>query len=157
VITKAPPPDLSCSIAERRRFRHVTAIGLVRRSHGKAHLSLLGGSSWSNQVSDGGTAGADPIELDEITGSTPPAPGTQAPGIQPNATPSPGVEVTQRSGGTGAGILGVLVGAIIVIVILFVLFNNAGDDGTTPTDAPSVTEPSEEPAPTEAPATTAAP
>jgi hypothetical protein len=67
------------------------------------------------------------------------------------------VEVTQRSGGTGAGIVGVLVGAIIVIIILFVLFNNAGDDGTTPTEAPSVTEPSEEPTPTEAPATTAAP
>jgi hypothetical protein len=82
--------------------------------------------------------------------------------MQPTATAdrpqSPGVEVTQRSGGTGAGILGVLVGAIIVVVILFLLFNNADEDGGTPiTDAPSVTQPSEEPAPTEAPATTAAP
>jgi hypothetical protein len=79
--------------------------------------------------------------------------------MQPTTTPdrpsSPGVEVTQRSGGSGAGILGVLVGAIIVVVILVLIFNNVGDDGeTTPTDAPAVTEPIEEPAPTEAPATT---
>jgi hypothetical protein len=114
---------------------------------------------WSNQVSDGGTAGVDPIDLDEATASTPPAPGTHAPGLQPTASAdspqSPGVEVSQRSGGAGAGILGVLVGAIIVIVILVLIFNNAGDDGaTSPTDAPSVSEPIEEPTPTDAPGTT---
>jgi hypothetical protein len=49
----------------------------------------------------------------------------------------------------------VLVGAIIVVVILVLIFNNAGDDGdTSPTDAPSVSEPIDQPAPTEAPATT---
>jgi hypothetical protein len=75
----------------------------------------------------------------------------------PDRPSSPGVEVTQRRGGSGAGILGVLVGAIIVVVILFYLFNDAADDGdTSPTDAPAVTEPIEEPAPTDAPATTAA-
>jgi hypothetical protein len=48
----------------------------------------------------------------------------------------------------------VLVGAIIVVVILVLIFNNAGDDGdTSPTDAPSVSEPIEEPA-TDAPGTT---
>jgi hypothetical protein len=127
---------------------------------GRHTYRYWGGSVWSNQVSDGETAGVDPIDLDEATVVIPPAPGTQALGIPPTAADkpsSPGVEVTQRSGGTGAGIVGVLVGAIIVIVILFIVFNNADDDGdTTPTDAPSVTEPVEEPAPTDAPATTAA-
>jgi hypothetical protein len=115
------------------------------------------GSRWSNQVSDGGTAGVDPIDLDEPTATTPPAPGTQAPGFQAADRPaSPGVEVTQRSGGTGAGIIGVLVGAIIVIVVIIVLVNNAGDDGTAPaTDAPGVTVTNPEPTPTEAPATSA--
>jgi hypothetical protein len=55
----------------------------------------------------------------------------------------------------GAGILGVLIGAIIVIAILFIWFNSAGDDGSAPdTDVPVVTEPIEEPAPTDAPAAT---
>jgi hypothetical protein len=126
---------------------------------GRHTYRYWGGSRWSNQVSDGGTAGVDPIDVDEATAAIPPAPGTQAPGLQPTPTAggpqTPGVEVTQRSGGSGAGIVGVLVGAIIVIVILFIVFNNADDGDTTPTDAPSVTEPIEEPAPTNAPATSA--
>ena len=113
------------------------------------------GSNWSNQVSDGGTAGVDPVDVDEATAATPPAPGTQAPGMQPMASaekpPSPAIEVTQRSG--GSALLGVLVGAIIVVVILVALFNNAGDDGgTATTDAPAAT--TEEPPATEVPATT---
>jgi hypothetical protein len=114
------------------------------------------GSIWSNQVSDGGTAGVDPIDLDEPTATTPPAPGTQAPGMYAtDGPPAPTVAVEQRSGGTGAGILGVLIGVIIVIAILFFWFNDAGDDGTPPaTDAPGVTVTSPEPAPTDAPATT---
>lgn len=138
------------------------ASGWYADPTGRHTYRYWGGSKWSNQVSDGGTAGVDPIEMDEATAVIPPAPGTQAPGMQPTTTPdrpsSPGVEVTQRSGGSSAGILGVLVGAIIVIIILVIVFNNVGDDGgTTPTDAPAVTEPIEEPAPTDAPATTAAP
>lgn len=113
------------------------------------------GSRWSSQVSDGGTAGVDPVDLDEATAATPPAPGTQAPGTQPtsDATPSPRVEVTQRSGGTGLiGILGVLIGAIIVIVILVVMFNNEGDSSTSSTNAPMTTQ---DLPTTEVPATTA--
>jgi hypothetical protein len=119
------------------------------------------GSGWSKQVSDGGTAGVDPVDLDEATAATPPAPGTQAPGMQPttavDAPQSPGVQVTQGSSGTGlTGILGVLVGAVIVVVILVVLFNNAGDDGSTAsTDAPAATVTTQEPPTSEAPATTA--
>jgi hypothetical protein len=123
---------------------------------GRHTYRYWGGSAWSNQVSDGGTAGVDPIDLDEATTSTPPAPGTQAPGMHAaDGPPAPSVEVSQRSGGPGAGILGVLIGAIIVIVILFVWFNDADEDGTTPpTDLPAVTVTSPGPAPTDAPATT---
>jgi hypothetical protein len=146
--------------AEQRRFDMTEPSGWYADPTGRHTYRYWGGSGWSNQVSDGSTAGIDPIEMDAAIAVIPPAPGTRAPGMQPTAAEkpsSPGVEVTQRSGGPGAGILGVLVGAIIVIVILFIWFNNAGDDGdTTPTDAPSVTEPVEEPAPTDAPATTAA-
>jgi len=114
------------------------------------------GSRWSNQVSDGGTAGVDPVDVDEATAATPPAPGTQAPGTQPMAAVDrpPAVEVSQRSGGSGlAGILGVLVGAVLVVVILVVLFNNAGDDGgTASTVAPAAT--TEVPPTSEVPATT---
>ncbi len=118
------------------------------------------GSRWSVQVSDGGTAGVDPIDLDDATAGTPPAPGTQAPGMRPTAaaeaSPPPGVEVTQRSGGAGvAGIIGVFVGVIIVVVILVVLFNNLGDDSTTSTDVPASTVTTEAEPTTEAPATTA--
>jgi hypothetical protein len=102
------------------------------------------GSRWSSQVSDGGTAGVDPDALDEAAAATPPAPGTQAPGPQATtaADRPPVHEVSQRSGGSGlTGILGVLVGAIIVIALLVVLFNNAGedDDGTATTNAPATT------------------
>ena len=114
------------------------------------------GSQWSDQVSDGGTAGVDPIEMDPASASTPPAPGTQAPGPQvPSAAapPPPGVEVTQRSGGTGVGVvLGVLITVIIVSVMVFV-FNDSGDDGTaSTTDSPATTVITET---TQAPATTA--
>lgn len=117
------------------------------------------GARWTSQVSDGGTAGIDPVELDEATATTPPAPGTQAPEMPATGTderpPPVGVEVTQRSSGGGlSGILGVLVGAVIVIVILFFVFNNTGDDNTTASsDAPAATVTTEEPS--EAPATTA--
>lgn len=115
------------------------------------------GAIWSNQVSDGGTAGLDPMELDESTAATPPAPGTQAPGPEPagdRQQPS-SVEVSQSSGGTNyAAILGVVIGAIIVIVILVIVFNNAGDDTTEPTDAPSATVTTQAPEDTEPPATT---
>jgi hypothetical protein len=147
-------------VPEQRRFQMSEASGWYADPTGRHTYRYWGGTRWSNQVSDGGTAGLDPIEMDEATAGTPPAPGTHAPGMQPTTTPGPsssGVEVTQRSGGSGAGILGVLVGAIIVIIILVIVFNNVGDDGdTTPTEAPAVTEPIEEPAPTDAPATTSA-
>lgn len=95
------------------------------------------GTAWSNQVSDGGTTGVDPTGLDANTASTPPAPGTKAPGSPQERTPT--VQVSQRAGGGfGMGtIVGVLVGVLIVAIILVVLLNNLGDDGSTPsTDAP---------------------
>lgn len=100
------------------------------------------GSKWSNQVSDGGTSGLDPMEMDVASATTPPAPGTQAPGAQQTASQtSPGVETTQRSGGMGFGtLLGILIGLIIVVAIVIALMNNSGDDGTTPaTDTPATT------------------
>jgi hypothetical protein len=119
------------------------------------------GATWSNQVSDGGAAGVDPVDVDEAVAAIPPAPGTQAPGMQATTNaerpPAPKVEVTQRSGGSGvSGIVGVLVGAIIVIVILVVLFNNLGDDSSATTDAPDPTAttevaPTTEVVPTSAP------
>lgn len=105
------------------------------------------GSTWSNQVSDGGTSGLDPTEMDATSATTPPAPGTQAPGAR---TTTPTVEVTQRSGGTGIGtIVGILIGVVIVILIVVALMNDSGDDGTTST--------TDSPATTVAPATTLAP
>ena len=115
------------------------------------------GTRWSSQVSDGGTAGLDPIELDESTATTPPAPGTHAPMVTPTEDrPQPStVEVRQSSGGSGvAGILGVLVGAIIVIVILIMVFNNADDGTTDTTEAPAATVTTQAPAGTDPPATT---
>lgn len=117
------------------------------------------GSRWSSQVSDGGTAGADPMELDESVAEIPPAPGTRAPAAQPTAdtSSSPRVEVTQRSSGSGlVGVLGVVIGAALVILILVMLFNNAGDDGSTSsTQAPATSVTTQSPATTEVPATTA--
>lgn len=112
------------------------------------------GSSWSNQVSDGGTAGADPVELDASTAITPPAPGTQAPGAEPTAAtdsqPSAGVEVTQRSGAGPAAIIGVLVGALIVILVVVALLNRA-EEASTSSTVPGPTVTTVAPAPTEAP------
>ena len=114
------------------------------------------GTRWTNQVSDGGAAGIDPVDMDEASATTPPAPGTQAPSTAPTPPaeiPQPaGVEVTQRSGGGLSGIMGVLVGAIIVIVVLVLVFNSAGDDDSTTSTTLTVTteEPSEAP-PTSAP------
>lgn len=112
------------------------------------------GSRWANQVSDGGTAGVDPVELDEATVATPPAPGTQAPGMEPATTAdsqSGGVEVPQRSSGAGpAAIIGVLVGALIVILVVVALLNNA-EESTTTTVAPGATVTTLAPEPTEAP------
>ena len=119
------------------------------------------GSRWSNQVTDGGPAGLDPIDLEESIATTPPAPGTQAPGMHPteDRPQPPDVAVTQRSGGSSlAGILGVLVGAIIVIVILVIVFNDAGDDPSVSTDGPTATVATTQvPETTEAPPTTAPP
>ena len=116
------------------------------------------GSRWSNQVSDGGTAAIDPNHLDEQTAGIPPAPGTQAPTTGPTSAdepPSPRVEVAQRSGGGGLiGVLGVLVGAIVVILILVMVFNNAADDGNTPSTQTPATSVADDPPATEAPATT---
>lgn len=117
------------------------------------------GAMWSNQVSDGGPAGVDPVDLDESVAVIPPAPGTQAPGMQatrtPETPPAPKVEVTQRSGGSGvSGLVGVLVGAILVIALLVLLFNNLGEDSSATTDAPDVTVTTEVAPTTEVPATT---
>ena len=113
------------------------------------------GTRWTNQVSDGGAAGIDPVDLDEVTAATPPAPGSQAPETQaaPVERPQPaGIEVTQRSGGGFSGMMGVLVGAIIVILVLVLVFNNAGeDDSTTSTDLTVTTEEPSEAPPTSAP------
>lgn len=59
------------------------------------------GTGWSQQVSDGGSSGVDPIELDEATATPPPAPGTMAPGSPQEV--SPVVQVNQRSGGEASG------------------------------------------------------
>lgn len=116
------------------------------------------GAMWSNQVSDGGPAGVDSVDLDEAVAVIPPAPGTQAPGqatTTPETPPAPKVEVTQRSGGSGvSGIVGVLVGAIIVIVILVIVFNGLGEDSPASTDVTDPTATTEVTPTTEVPATT---
>lgn len=116
------------------------------------------GSRWSNQISDGKASAIDPIDLDEIAQATPPAPGPQAEVTKssfPVDMPSPDSEVIQRDGGSGpAGVLGVLVGAFIVVVVLVFIFNNGADDSPSSTDAPAAsvtTEGSSEAPPTTAP------
>jgi hypothetical protein len=107
---------------------------------GRFTYRFWNGSEWTDQVSNGGTSGIDPNPMDESIVTTPPAPGSQAPG-PPQSASTPSVQVTQRSGGMGLGtIIGVLIGVLIVVVIVVVLINNAGDDSTDTTDAPTTTE-----------------
>lgn len=99
------------------------------------------GQDWTDQVSDGGTPGVDPIEVGAPTSNTPPAPGTKAPApSQP--TQQTAAQTSRSSGGTGFGVvLGLLI-AIAVIVAIVVFVMNGGEDGgeTSTTVAPVTTE-----------------
>lgn len=103
------------------------------------------GSRWTDQVSDGGTPGVDPVEVDAELSETPPAPGTKAPApAEPAQQPAQQrpVEVTQSSGGgTGAGVvLGVIIALVLVgAVIYFVFLSDGGDPSTSTTIAPATT------------------
>lgn len=93
------------------------------------------GAQWTGQVSDGGTSGVDPEDMDPALVTMPPAPGSAAPGAPP-AAPAPTVQVTQGGGGFGMGaILGVLVGIVIIVLIVLVVASGGDDGGTTTTVA----------------------
>jgi hypothetical protein len=105
------------------------------------------GTQWSDQVSSGGTASADPNQMDPSAVSVPPAPGSEAKSPpQPSAAPAPAVQVTQSSGSSFGTIIGVLLAVVAIVVIIALVMNNSGGDSTTSTTA----------AP-QAPATTVAP
>jgi hypothetical protein len=118
---------------------------------GRYQYRYWDGSQWTNQVSSGGPSAVDPNPLDVTVINTPPAPGSQAAlAQQPEpAAPQPAVQVSQKSGGMGLGvILGALV-ALVVVIILVAMLMAGSDDDTTDTTLP--TDTTEEPAPTEAP------
>lgn len=98
------------------------------------------GAEWTGQVSDGGTSGVDPEDVDPALVAVPPAPGSAAPGAPPEA-PAPTVQVTQGGGGGfGMGaILGILVGIVIIVLIVLVIVSSGGDDGGTTTTVAEVT------------------
>lgn len=104
------------------------------------------GSRWTNRVSDGGSTGVDPTELDADMAELPPPPGSQAPGPPPQQPGQPAVQVTQRSGGTGLGtVVGILIGIALVVVVAIALFyflsddNGGGGDTTTTTEVATTT------------------
>lgn len=104
------------------------------------------GTQWSDQVSSGGTASADPNPMDPAVVTVPPAPGSAAQS-PPQAAPAPAqIQVTQKSGSAFGTIIGVLLVIVVVVVIFVLIANNSGDDSSTPTTGAPVT--------TEAPATT---
>jgi len=108
------------------------------------------GTQWSDQVSSGGTASADPNPMDPSVVTVPPAPGSEAKTPpQPTAAPAPAVQVTQSSGSSFGTIIGVLLAVVAIVVIVVLLVNNSGDDSSTPTTGATPT--------TQAPATTVAP
>lgn len=107
------------------------------------------GSHWTNQVASGGPSAIDPNPLDATVVNTPPAPDSQAvpPTQEPEpAAPQPAVQVSQKSGGMGFGVvLGALVALIAVIALIAVLMAGSDDDTTDTTVPP--TDTTEEPAP----------
>lgn len=108
------------------------------------------GAQWSDQVSSGGTASADPTPMDPSVVGVPPAPGSEAKTPpQPAVAPAPAVQVTQSSGSSFGTIIGVLLAVVAIVVIVVFLMNSSGDDSSTSTTGA--------PATTEAPATTVAP
>lgn len=102
------------------------------------------GMNWTNQVSSGGTSGADPNPLDPAIASTPPAPGSAAPTMA-STPPPPTVQVSQKSGSGFGTIVGVILAILVVVALIAVVANNSGDDSTDNTDAPVVTEAPETP------------
>jgi hypothetical protein len=104
------------------------------------------GTTWTNQVSSGGSSATDPNPMDAQAATTPPAPGTAAP-APPTATPQPAVQVTQKSGGSFLGtLLGIILIFVVVLVFVAILADGSGDDSSPSGTEVTVT--------TEAPATT---
>ena len=94
-----------------------SAPGWYRDPTGSYEFRYWDGSRWTNQVSTGGTAGADPNPLDLSVATTPPAPGSAAPGSQPGAPPQ--IQVTQKGGGSSVGsIVGVILGIVGFVPLL---------------------------------------
>lgn len=88
------------------------------------------GARWTERVSDGGSTGVDPTELDPELVEVPPPPGSQAPGPPPQQQAQPGVQVTQSSASTGLGtVFGILIGIVLVLVVAIALFYFLSDDG----------------------------
>jgi hypothetical protein len=80
------------------------------------------GQAWTDRVSNGGTSGVDPAQMDAHTAATPPAPGTAAPA--PAQTPAQQPRTaTRSSSGTG---LGVVLGVLITLLIMVVEIDTTG-------------------------------
>lgn len=123
------------------------APGWYRDPTGSYEFRYWDGSRWTNQVSSGGTAGADPNPVDPTVATTPPAPGSAAPGSQSGAPPQQ-IQVTQKGGGSSVGsVIAAIFGIVAIVVLIIVLVNQSGDDADSPTEPPVTTEaPSEPPA-----------
>ena len=108
------------------------------------------GSQWTNQVTSGGPSALDPNPLDATMVNTPPAPGSKAaPVAQEPAPPQPAVQVSQKSGGMGFGVILGAVVALIAVIVLIVVLASGSEDSTDTTEPPATTEAPVEP--TEAP------
>ncbi|MCP4303716.1 MAG: DUF2510 domain-containing protein [bacterium] len=101
------------------------------------------GMKWSDQVSNGGPSATDPNPLDPNTAIVPPAPGSVAATVSAPksvAPPAPAVQVSQKSGGTGFGmILGALVALVAVVLLAVVLLSGSDDSSSTTTTPPATT------------------
>lgn len=109
---------------------------------GRYQYRYWDGSQWTDQVSSGGPSALDPNPLSASMVNTPPAPGSKAAPVTPEpAPPQPAVQVSQKSGGMGFGVvLGALVALIAVIALIIVLASGSDEDTTDTTTPPATTE-----------------
>lgn len=116
-----------------------TPLGWYSDPTGRFLYRYWDGASWTEQVSNGGAhSGTDPNLLPADVLTTPPAPGTEAPGP---STPAPQVVVTETRSSSAGTTIALLVAAAAIIILIFVLVSNSGgDDGAPADDNPPATE-----------------
>lgn len=131
-------------------------VGWYRDPTHRYNYRYWDGSSWTGYVGSNGDTFTDPDALAPEVASIPPAPETLAPMVGPPSIPSttPSVEISQRRGGGGLGIVGSALLVLAIAVGLFLAFSNGSEEPAATTVAPAGTE---APAGTDAPTGTTAP